>query len=146
MRVLLAPALTLIGAVLTIAAPAAPPRPEGPCDIYGKAGTPCVAAHSTTRAMSASYNGPLYQIKRQSDGRTLDIGIGAGGIVVRWAWVNMRVFLRWNGFAEASELLLNALDLIPRGPALLCIQVHDGGPGQPALSAIHNRGHHLQVT
>ena len=24
-------------------------RPQGPCDIYGAAGTPCVAAHSTTR-------------------------------------------------------------------------------------------------
>jgi hypothetical protein len=34
-----------------------------------------VAAHSTTRALSASYNGPLYQVMRQSDGKTLDIGI-----------------------------------------------------------------------
>jgi non-reducing end alpha-L-arabinofuranosidase len=48
---------------------------EGPCDIYGAAGTPCVAAHSTTRALYASYNGPLYQVKRQSDGKTLDIGL-----------------------------------------------------------------------
>ena len=28
---------------------------------------PCVAAHSTTRALSASYNGPLYQVRRESD-------------------------------------------------------------------------------
>jgi non-reducing end alpha-L-arabinofuranosidase len=34
-----------------------------------------VAAHSTTRALYASYNGRLYQVKRQSDGRTMDIGI-----------------------------------------------------------------------
>ena len=54
---------------------AVPPRPQGPCDIYGAAGTPCVAAHSTTRALSASYNGPLYQVRRQSDGRSLDIGV-----------------------------------------------------------------------
>ena len=40
-------ALTMMGA--------APPRPKGPCDIYGAAGTPCVAAHSTTRALYASY-------------------------------------------------------------------------------------------
>ncbi|HET9219336.1 MAG TPA: arabinofuranosidase catalytic domain-containing protein, partial [Terriglobia bacterium] len=53
----------------------APPRPQGPCDIYGAAGTPCVAAHSTTRALSAAYNGRLYQVKRESDGRTLDIGL-----------------------------------------------------------------------
>jgi hypothetical protein len=34
-----------------------------------------VAAHSSTRALSASYNGPLYQVMRQSDGKTLDIGV-----------------------------------------------------------------------
>ncbi len=50
-------------------------RPQGPCDIYAAAGDPCVAAHSTTRALYAEYNGPLYQILRQSDGKTLDIGI-----------------------------------------------------------------------
>src|SRR6188472_2521571 len=50
------PMATLVGA--------APPRPQGPCDIYGAAGTPCVTAHSTTRALYAAYNGPLYQIKR----------------------------------------------------------------------------------
>ena len=36
---------------------------------------PCVAAHSTTRALYAAYNGPLYQVMRQSDGKTLDIGV-----------------------------------------------------------------------
>jgi hypothetical protein len=54
---------------------AAPPRPSGPCDIYAAAGDPCVAVHSTTRALYAAYNGPLYQVLRQSDGKTLDIGI-----------------------------------------------------------------------
>ena len=54
---------------------AAPPRPKGPCDIYATAGDPCVAAHSTTRALYASYNGPLYQVLRQSDGKTLEIGV-----------------------------------------------------------------------
>jgi hypothetical protein len=54
---------------------AAASRSQGPCDIYAAGGTPCVAAHSTTRALSASYNGPLYQLVRQSDGRTLDIGL-----------------------------------------------------------------------
>jgi hypothetical protein len=34
-----------------------------------------VAAHSTTRALSASYNGALYRVKRQSDARTVDIGV-----------------------------------------------------------------------
>jgi hypothetical protein len=75
------PALMLIGATLMMAmqagsgAGSTPPRPEGPCDIFAAAGDPCVAAHSTTRALYASYNGPLYQVKREFDGKTLDIGI-----------------------------------------------------------------------
>ena len=40
-----------------------------PCDIYASRGTPCVAAHSTTRALFGSYDGPLYQVTR-SDGAT----------------------------------------------------------------------------
>ena len=50
-------------------------RPEGPCDVYERGGAPCVAAHSTTRALYAAYDGPLYQVMRQSDGKTLDIGV-----------------------------------------------------------------------
>jgi hypothetical protein len=54
---------------------------QGPCDIYASGGTPCVAAHSTTRALYASYNGSLYQVKRASDSTTKDIGVvSAGGI------------------------------------------------------------------
>src|SRR5690348_5628790 len=58
----------------------APPRPAGPCDIYATAGAPCVAAHSTTRALYAGYNGPLYQVVRQSDGKTVDIGVVAPAV------------------------------------------------------------------
>ena len=36
-----------------------PQRPEGPCDVYAKGGAPCVAAHSSTRALYKSYDGPL---------------------------------------------------------------------------------------
>jgi len=72
---LLAPALTLAFAATMGAAQGAPPRPEGPCDVYAAAGAPCVGAHSSTRALYASYHGPLYQVLRQSDGRTLDIGV-----------------------------------------------------------------------
>ncbi|MGE5489032.1 MAG: arabinofuranosidase catalytic domain-containing protein [bacterium] len=73
----LALGIALVCGTLPAAAPAvgAPARPQGPCDIYAAAGTPCVAAHSTTRALYASYNGPLYQVKRLSDGATLDIGV-----------------------------------------------------------------------
>jgi hypothetical protein len=38
-----------------------------PCDLYASGGTPCVAAHSTTRALYSSYTGPLYQVRRASD-------------------------------------------------------------------------------
>jgi hypothetical protein len=46
-----------------------------PCDIYAAGGTPCVAAHSSVRALYSSYNGPLYQVKRTSDKVTKDIGV-----------------------------------------------------------------------
>uniref|UniRef100_UPI00099CDD56 arabinofuranosidase catalytic domain-containing protein n=1 Tax=Streptomyces sp. NRRL F-5123 TaxID=1463856 RepID=UPI00099CDD56 len=53
---------------------------SGPCDIYASGGTPCVAAHSTTRALYSTYNGPLYQVRRASDNATKDIGLlSAGG-------------------------------------------------------------------
>src|SRR6266704_2063190 len=77
----LAIALLPIGVTFATAtaAPAAqavpPPRPHGPCDIYAAAGTPCVAAHSTTRALYASYNGPLYQVRRASDSAVKDVGV-----------------------------------------------------------------------
>ncbi len=72
-------------AALTASALAAMPGPaqaatSGPCDIYAAAGTPCVAAHSTTRALYAAYDGPLDQVKRASDGSTTDIDpLTAGG-------------------------------------------------------------------
>jgi non-reducing end alpha-L-arabinofuranosidase len=46
-----------------------------PCDIYGSAGNPCVAAHSTTRALFQNYTGPLYQVRRASNNQTLNIGV-----------------------------------------------------------------------
>ncbi|KAI0444968.1 Arabinosidase B [Xylaria telfairii] len=53
----------------------------GPCDIYASGGTPCVAAHSTTRSLYASYSGALYQVTRGSDGTTADIKpLSAGGV------------------------------------------------------------------
>jgi hypothetical protein len=76
--------ITLTTATATQAAPArpaaqavakAPPRPQGPCDIYAAGGTPCVAAQSTTRALYASYNGPLYQVMRLSDDAVKNIGV-----------------------------------------------------------------------
>ncbi len=54
--------------------------PPGLCDILERAGTPCVAAHSTTRALYAGYDGRLYQVRRD-DGQVRDIGpITPGGV------------------------------------------------------------------
>lgn len=57
------------------------PVAANPCDLYKTAGYPCVAAHSTTRALYSAYTGELYQIKRASDGDTDDIyPLSAGGV------------------------------------------------------------------
>jgi non-reducing end alpha-L-arabinofuranosidase len=58
-----------------------PPSTGGrPCDIYAAGGTPCVAAHSTTRALYSSYRGNLYQVRRSSDNTTRNIGTLSGGV------------------------------------------------------------------
>ncbi|KAI0205349.1 carbohydrate-binding module family 42 protein [Astrocystis sublimbata] len=53
----------------------------GPCDIYASGDTPCVAAHSTTRALYDKYSGSLYQVLRGSDNATTDVKPrSAGGV------------------------------------------------------------------
>ncbi|KAF7891760.1 hypothetical protein EAF00_008062 [Botryotinia globosa] len=60
---------------------ASPLVAAGPCDIYSSGGTPCVAAHSTTRALYSAFSGSLYQVKRGSDGTTKNIApLAAGGV------------------------------------------------------------------
>ena len=81
-RALLAAGATaaLAAGLLTATATTSQAATQGPCDIYAAGGTPCVAAHSTTRALYAAYNGPLYQVRRASDNTTKDIGLlSAGG-------------------------------------------------------------------
>jgi len=81
--VLLLGATAALGAGAMVASSAGPARAAGtgPCDIYANAGTPCVAAHSTTRALFGSYNGPLYQVRRSSDNSTTNISpLSAGGV------------------------------------------------------------------
>ena len=75
-------AILCLSALVPALATAHPaPRPthgaasRRPCDIYAHAGTPCVAAFSSTRALFASYDGPLYEIRRASDGASLNIGV-----------------------------------------------------------------------
>jgi hypothetical protein len=56
--------------------PVVPVNVEGPCDIYGAAGQPCVAAYSTVRRLLSTYTGPLYQIRVGSS------QFNIGGLVV----------------------------------------------------------------
>jgi hypothetical protein len=72
-------AVTLSGTGLLAATGPAQAAGSQPCDIYGAAGTSCVAAYSTVRALYAAYNGPLYQVRRVSDGGTTDVGLLAAG-------------------------------------------------------------------
>ncbi len=52
----------------------------GPCDIYKAGGNPCVAAHSTTRALLGTYGGKLYQVQNAA-GMTKDImPLSPGGV------------------------------------------------------------------
>ena len=54
---------------------------DGPCDVYAKGNTPCVAAHSLTRALYSSYAGPLYNVMRMSDQTSKDIYVkNPGGV------------------------------------------------------------------
>ena len=51
----------------------------GPCDIYEATGSPCVAAHSLTRALYGAYGGRLYQVNRSTDLAVRDIGVLSEG-------------------------------------------------------------------
>jgi hypothetical protein len=70
-----------VGGLAAVSAGPARAATQGPCDVYASGGTPCVAAHSTTRALYGSYNGPLYQVRRSSDDTTTNISpLAAGGV------------------------------------------------------------------
>jgi hypothetical protein len=73
-------AVGLIAGAFGVSGTAARAAGSLPCDIYASGGTPCVAAHSTVRALFSAYNGNLYQVERASDSTTLNIGVlSAGG-------------------------------------------------------------------
>ncbi|OXM69314.1 alpha-L-arabinofuranosidase B [Amycolatopsis vastitatis] len=102
---LLSAAAALVLASLTTASTASAAT-SLPCDIYGAAGTPCVAAHSTTRALYAAYNGPLYQVQRASDSARTNIGLLAAG-----------------GYANAA-----AQDSFCAGTTCLITEIYDQSP------------------
>jgi hypothetical protein len=90
-------------AVLITAAPALPPtaasshagRPArgGVCDLYLADKTPCVAAHSMTRALYGGYDGPLYTLQKKqgrvfaiADTAAHDAWCGSSVCVVQRIW------------------------------------------------------------
>ena len=79
--VLLLAVASLLVSLVAIVGTSAPSRAAGtgPCDIYASGGTPCVAAHSTTRALYGNYSGSLYQVRRSSDNATLNIAPVSAG-------------------------------------------------------------------
>ena len=55
------------------------PGDPGPCDIYEAANTPCVGAYGLVRALYSGYNGPLYQVRRNSDKTLKDVPLLVAG-------------------------------------------------------------------
>lgn len=110
------------------------------CDIYDGAGTPCVAAHSTVRALYAAYNGPLYQVRRASDNKEKAISLLKAGGVADSATQDI--------FCEGTECIIscifdqssqgNHLDIAPGGGA-----IHRADKGVNASSIRISVGGHI---
>ena len=100
--------LRAAGLLTCVAMSAAAAEGPGPCDILKAAGQPCVAAHSTTRALFSAYDGGLY-ILQKPDMQRMTIGVVKAG-----------------GFADTAEhdkfcgpmkdcVILSVLDQSPMG-------------------------------
>ena len=83
-----------------------------PCDILGAAGNPCVAAHSTVRALYRAHAGPLYAVTRASDKTSRDIGCSTVG-----------------GFANSA-----AQDAFCEGTECVVSRLYDQSPQQNHLA------------
>jgi hypothetical protein len=57
----------------------------------------------------------------------------------------MGFLLRLDFFVDAAELVLNAVDLMPHGFALLVIQLRGSGARQPTMRSVRYGGHHFQI-
>jgi hypothetical protein len=79
-----------------------------------------VAAHSTTRALYASYNGPLYQVRRLSDNKVKDIGVVAPRALP---------FPDAGGYADAA-----AQDAFCANTTCLITKVYDQSPNHNDLT------------
>merc|ERR1740138_347382 len=91
------------------------------CDIFAAGNTPCVAAHSTVRALFKAYSGPLYQVTR-ADGKTLDIKVMQPG-----------------GYADAASQ-----DKFCAGTTCVFSQIYDQSPKGNHLGIAPAGGAHRQ--
>ena len=84
------------------------------CDIYAAGGTPCVAAHSTVRALFSGYTGLLYQIQRASDNQRDDIMALSTG----YADTNTQDFFCSKTTCTITKIYdqMNLNDLVIEGP------------------------------
>jgi hypothetical protein len=106
-----------------------PPPSSRPCDLYASGGTPCVAAHSTTRALYSTYNGALYQVRRSSDNTTRDVGVLSVGATANAA--------TQDSFCANTTCLISIIyDQSGRGNHLT--QAPPGGFSGPAAGGFDN--------
>jgi hypothetical protein len=100
------------------------------CDIYASGGTPCEAAYSTTRALFAAYDGPLYQVQRASDSTYLNVGLESTGGVVNVAPENSFCANSMCTITEIYDQTANANNM-PISPGTSCSGCSGGnaGPG-----------------
>ncbi|WBB76079.1 RICIN domain-containing protein [Micromonospora sp. WMMD1128] len=131
LAVALAPLALFVAVTAAVVAPSAAARAAGtgPCDIYASGGTPCVAAHSTTRALYGAYAGPLYQLRRASDNATRDVAPLAAGDVANAA--------TQDSFCANTSCLISVIyDQSGRGNHLT--QAPPGGFSGPAAGGYDN--------
>lgn len=124
----LATAVAFVGLTLGTAGPSQAATQE-PCDIFAAAGTPCVAAHSTTRALFTAYNGPLYQVQRASDSTYQNIGVLAAGGVANAATQDSFCANTTCTITRVYDQTSNHNDLTVEGPG------GNGGQDKPANAA-----------
>mmetsp|Transcript_118894 Transcript_118894/g.236910 ORF Transcript_118894/g.236910 Transcript_118894/m.236910 type:complete len:431 (+) Transcript_118894:52-1344(+) len=109
---------------------------KGPCDIFDADETPCVAAHSTVRALYGDYNGRLYQVMRSSDQGTFDIPtLTTGGFADSAAQ---------DVFCAGTDCTINRIyDQSPRGNHL--DTAPPGGAHQQADSGVNASAEKIMV-
>jgi hypothetical protein len=98
--------------------------PAGPCDIFAAGGTPCVAAHSTVRALFAAFSGALYTVQRYSDNATLAIAVLSPG-----GFANAAAQDAFCSAGPGGCSILRIMDQSPLGNHLDIAPVHVGHTG-----------------